>query len=74
MVPMREEPQNGEDRRPDLADQPRMSPRYIKPLNDEDWKRLVENLKRGPTPKHREDMANALRLAKRVKMVDADGR
>lgn len=46
---------------------PRISNRYPKPLNAEDWERLLENLKRGPTPAQRKALEDALQLAKRVK-------
>jgi len=46
---------------------PRISNRYPQPLNAEDWERLLENLKRGPTPAQRKALEDALQLAKRVK-------
>ena len=49
---------------------PRTSNRYIKPLNAEDWARLMDNLKRGPTPAQRKALEDALKLAKSVKLVE----
>ena len=37
-----------------------MRMRYVKPLNDEAWDRVVAALKRGPTP----EQVEALRVAK----------
>lgn len=36
-----------------------MAPGHTEPLSFEDWKRLVENLERGPTPKQIEIMEEA---------------
>ena len=49
---------------------PRTSNRYIKPLNAEDWARLMDNLKRGPTPAQRKALEDALKLAKSVKLAE----
>ena len=56
--------------RMDMPVRPRMSNRYPRPLNAEDWAQLMENLKRGPTPAQRKAVDDALELAKRVKMVE----
>lgn len=61
-----ERPGNGTD----APVRPRMSNRYPRPLNAEDWAQLMENLKRGPTPAQRKAVDDALELAKRVKLVD----
>lgn len=49
---------------------PCTSNRYIKPLNAEDWARLMDNLKRGPTLAQRKALDDALKLAKSVKLVE----
>lgn len=49
---------------------PRISNRYPRPLNAEDWESLLENLKRGPTPAQRKAVDDALQLAKRVKLAE----
>ena len=56
--------------RADVPARPRISNRYPRPLNAEDWARLMENLKRGPTPAQRKAVDDALELAKRVKLVE----
>lgn len=56
--------------RMDMPVRPRMSNRYPRPLNAEDWAQLMEDLKRGPTPAQRKAVDDALELAKRVKLVE----
>ena len=41
--------------------------RHIRSLDDEEWKRLVSSLRRGPTKKQREIMAKAQRVAKQLR-------
>lgn len=49
-----------------------MTLRCPPPLNEEEWARFVENLKRGPTPKQKEMMEEAERVwGKRIKEMDA---
>ena len=45
--------------------------RYPRPLSSEEWKRMVENLKKGPTPKQREIMKEAEKWSKHTKFPDA---
>lgn len=54
----------------DVPARPRMSNRHPRPLNAEDWARLVENLKRGPTPAQRKAVNDALERAKHLKLVE----
>ena len=43
-----------------------MALRYPKPLNQKDWDRLVENLKKGPSPEQREAVREAVRNTKHL--------
>lgn len=49
----------------------RMPLRYPRPLSSEEWKNMVENLKKGPTPKQREIMKEAEKWSKHTKVPDA---
>lgn len=49
----------------------RMPLRYPRPLSSEEWKNMVENLKKGPTPKQREIMKEAEKWSKYTKVPDA---
>ena len=43
---------------------------YTKPLNKKDWDRIVENFKRGPSPKQREAVREAVRQTKHMGIPD----
>ena len=45
--------------------------RYPKPLSSEEWKAMVENLKKGQTSKQREIMKEARKWSKHTKVPDA---
>lgn len=44
--------------------------RYPRPLSSEEWKNMVENLKKGPTPKQREIMKEAEKWSEHTKVPD----
>ena len=43
-----------------------------RPLNDKEWERLMRNLRRGPTKKQREIMAEAERVVKQLEKRSRD--
>ena len=45
--------------------------RYPKPLGKQDWERLVENLKKGPTPKQIEIMKESDKWSESIKKMMA---
>lgn len=49
-----------------------MALRYPKPLNDADWKRLMENLEKGATPEQMEIMKESEKWTENIKALMAD--
>lgn len=49
-----------------------MALRYPRPLDDEEWKQLVENLKKGPTQKQIEIMKESEKWSEDIKELERD--